>query len=131
MLRFGATFDLNYCLTSYFFTPYSRVLLEKQNGFLPGQVIPRILWNPKVHYRIHNSPPPVPIRSQLHPVHVPTSHFLKVHFNIIFPSTPGSSKWFFLSRSQRKPCIHHSCSHMSHMSRPPHSTRFDHPNNTG
>jgi hypothetical protein len=51
-----------------------------------------ILWNPKVHYHLHNGPRPVPILSQINPVHVHIP-LLENLFNITLPSTPGSSKW--------------------------------------
>jgi hypothetical protein len=46
-------------------TPWSRVFLEKLTGLAANQKIPRILWSPKVHYRTHRRPPPVPVLSQL------------------------------------------------------------------
>ena len=56
------------------------------NWFTASQEIPRISRNPKVHYRTHKRLPPVSILGQPNPVHIPTSHLLEIHSNIIHTS---------------------------------------------
>jgi len=84
------------------------------NRFSASQEIIRILWNLKVHYHIHKHPPPVPIPSQLDPVHIPTSHFLKIHLNIILPSTPGSPKWSLTLRFPHQNPVYTSFPYVLH-----------------
>ena len=100
------------------------------NRFSDSQEIPHILCNPKVHHRTHNCPPPVPILSQLDPVHAPTSHFLKIQLNIIFPSTSGSPKWSLSTRfPHQNPLYTSPLPHTLYMPRPSHSSRFYDSNN--
>jgi hypothetical protein len=58
-----------------------------------SQEIPCILCNPKVYYCIHKRPPLVSSLSHISLVHTSRSHFLKIRFNIILPTTSRSFKW--------------------------------------
>jgi hypothetical protein len=58
-----------------------------------SQEIPRILWNQKVHYRIHKRPLPVPILIHNNPFHSSPANFPLINVYITLPSTPKSSKW--------------------------------------
>jgi len=84
------------------------------NWFAASQEIPRISRNLKVHY------------------HIPTSHLLEIHPNIIHPSTPRSPQ---LSPSLQFPHQDPKHSplliHTHHMPSPSHSSRFYHPHNIG
>ncbi|PNF26687.1 hypothetical protein B7P43_G03382, partial [Cryptotermes secundus] len=54
---------------------------------------PSILWNPKVYYPVHKSPPLIPILSQYHPIHNIPSYLSRISFNIFHPPTPWFSQW--------------------------------------
>lgn len=57
--------------------------MELKASWWVSQESPSTLQSPKIHYRIHNTQLPVPIRSQIKPVHNLKSYFFKITFNII------------------------------------------------
>jgi hypothetical protein len=99
------------------------------NRFAASKEITRILWNPKVHYRIQKCPPPVSILSQPSLVHTPTFHFLKTRLNIILHLHLSFPSGLFPSGKQVSPPKHYTdlpLPNPSYMPRPSHS-RFYHP----
>ena len=89
------------------------------NRFLGSQEIPRISWNPNVHYRGHNSLPLVPILSQINQVHVISFLVSKIHSNINLAS---NVYLFHVDSLPQVSVIHPTC----HMCRPSHPPWFEH-----
>jgi hypothetical protein len=73
-------------------TPWRQSPSWEANSYSASQETPLLLWNPKVHYRLHKSPPLVPVPSEINPDHTFPPYFPKIHSNIIPPSLPRSSR---------------------------------------
>jgi len=50
------------------------------NSHSPSQEITRLLWNPKVHYRVHKRLQLVPTQSQMNSIHAFPPYFPKIHY---------------------------------------------------
>ena len=98
--------------------PYSAA-----NSSSPIQEIPRILRNPKVHYRVYNRPPLVPTQNQIQPVRALPTHF-KDPFNIIPSPTPRFRIGYFSSCYPPNPCM--NVSFASYVPPPPPPTCWFH-----
>ena len=69
------------------------------NRFSVSEEIPRILRNTKVHYRIHKSPPPVPMPSHSNPAHLHPIYWWSVL--ISFPIYAYIFKYFSFVHASR------------------------------
>ena len=76
------------------------------NWFSASQEIPCIVWNLKVHYHIYKCLPPVPVLSQINPVHppiplpaIPSSYYLPIYIWVF-------QMFSFLQVSPSKSCMH-------------------------
>jgi hypothetical protein len=92
---------------------------REATGCAATRQFPSILWKTKVHYRVHNSSPPVPILSQTNPVHN-SRHISKrsivmlfIHLRLGLPSGlfpfgfPTNNLHTFLFTPIRIPCPAH------------------------
>jgi len=118
-------------VTTYLLTPWCRVLLDKLTGL---QLVKKFSAFHRTRRFITalTSVRHLSILDQPNPVHIPTSHLLEIHPNIILPSTPRSPQWSPSDRFPHQDPTHRPLlTHTRHMPCPSHSSRFYHPHNIG
>jgi hypothetical protein len=117
-------------MLTHLLTPWCRTLFLKLIVTQLFKKYPTFLRNPKVHYHIHTSPPMNPILSQLNPVCPIDSYLPKARLNVILLPTPWSSQWSLTLGTPNQNLVNTSpLPHACHMSCPPHSPWFNHPDN--
>jgi len=108
-------------LLTYLLPPWSRALLQKLTGLQLVKKFPTF-YGTRKFITAFTTARHLPILSQSDPVHTSTSHFLKIHLNIILPSTSGSPQWSLSFRFPHQNPVHASpLPLMRYMPHPYHS----------
>jgi hypothetical protein len=110
-------------LLTYLLTPWRRFLLENLTGL---QLVKKFLasYVPWRFITPFTSARHLSILGQPNQFHTLTSYLLKIHYNIILSSTPGSTQWSFSLRFHHQTPVHASpVLHPSYMT--PHLIRLD------
>ena len=103
------TYILTYLLTYLLTYSMEQSPSWEANRFSASQYIPRILWNPKVHYRSHKCPLPVPILSRFDQIYtLPHTSWrsiliLSSHLSLGLPNSLFPSG--FLTKTLYKPFL--------------------------
>ena len=131
ILTYLLTYSLTHSVT-YLLTRRSTVLLEKLTGSQLVKKFPAFYGTSRFISAFTSSHQlSLSWTSSIQSIS-PTSHFLKIHLNIILPSTPGSSKRTLSIRFPHQIPVNPSpLPDTRYMSRPSHSSRFYHPNSIG
>ena len=98
----------NKVVNTYLLTPWSRALLEKLTGSAANQEIPRI-FGTRRFLTVLTSARQLSL-SWANSIQSPQPplNFLKIHLNIILPSTSGSPQWSLSFRFTHQNRVHHS-----------------------
>ena len=100
LLIYHLWFVLRLChLLAYLLSHFmDQISSWEANRFSASQEIPRILWSPKVHYRIHKCPTLI----QINPVNASPSHYLILSsiYACVFQVVS------FCQTSPQEPCMH-------------------------
>ena len=99
-----------------------RVLLDKLTRFIIGKKVPAFYGTRRLITAFKRAPTcPYSEPDQSSPCS--SSHFLKIHINIIIPSMPGTSEWCLFTRFPRQsPLSNSSFPHTLYMPHPSHSS---------
>jgi hypothetical protein len=79
--------------------------ISEANSHSGSQEMSFVLWYQKLHTMLNESATS-PVLSQMYPVHTFPLCFPDVHFDIIFASMPGSSKWSLPFTVSKIDCVH-------------------------